>query len=395
MEILLFRSKPASKLILVSASVILTALLLLAAGEGFLRLRHGDLPPGPPDQAWFRFDPDRGWALKPGDYRFFHVGSHRPVRAFINEFGLRNAPLSLGLLEGRGRVTVLGDSFTFAEAVTDGDKFTDVLQSDFGPQTEVVNISVPGYGTGQQWLLLRDLIDQGYNPGGDLVLVFFTNDMQDNLGLDYRSLARDPKKPGFEIRADGDLVISPPAPSAPRNVQKSLIDRFLFLRFLRFRAELLVAAHPGLLKPLDLLGLTPSFERVPGIIAGWYEAGWENRWEATRGLLVHVTQSLRKAAPETRLHVAFIPSPLQSEVVFRDMLREKSDEDPRYQRLLADPDRPQRLLAAFCEREGLTFIDTTAPLRAAQRAYFPREGHLNEAGGRVVAKVLHQALTVP
>ena len=74
------------------------------------------------------------------------------------------------------------------------------------------------------------------------------------------------------------------------------------------------------------------------------------------------------------------------------MLHEKSQDDPRFREFLNDPDRPQRLLAAYCAEAELTFIDTTPALRSAQGAYFPREGHLNEAGGRIVADVLERAL---
>ena len=41
------RSRTSSNLILVTVSVILTTIVLIAAGEGILRWRYGGLPPGP------------------------------------------------------------------------------------------------------------------------------------------------------------------------------------------------------------------------------------------------------------------------------------------------------------------------------------------------------------
>ena len=67
-----------------------------------------------------------------------------------------------------------------------------------------------------------------------MVLAFFTNDVQDNLALDYATLAPNPRQPRFEVDRDGNLKqVSPRAP-APRRAghdARSLLERSLFISF--------------------------------------------------------------------------------------------------------------------------------------------------------------------
>ena len=53
----------------------------------------------------------------------------------------------LKLPASRERVTILGDSFVFTEALNDGEHFTDHLQKLAAERFEVVNVSIPGYGS--------------------------------------------------------------------------------------------------------------------------------------------------------------------------------------------------------------------------------------------------------
>ncbi|RIK89939.1 MAG: hypothetical protein DCC71_25740, partial [Proteobacteria bacterium] len=364
---------------------------VFALGEGVLRLLYGGAPP------YFfsrivEHDAQRGWRLVPGDYEFFNVAAFTRVRASISEYGIRSTAAPI-VAPPRRRLTVIGDSFVFAEALSDGERFTDALQALVGPDVEVVNAGVPGYGTGQQVLLVEDLRARGFALGSALIHAFFTNDILDNAGLDYDSLDPDPKKPVFEVR-DGALVSTAVAPGPPiptAAISAQMARRSLFAALLRQRVEVLVASHPGILRGLGGVGVRVPLPRPPGVILGWYAPGWEERWSRTRDVLRQFAQTARAGGAD--FAIAFIPSPFQAEAVFEELLRAHRDE-PLYAAFLDDVDRPQRVLLEFCAVEGLSCFDTTPALRAPrdEPAYFLHEGHLSAYGSRIVADAFHDEI---
>ena len=241
-------------------SVLLTGVMIFAVGEAFFRIMIGGLPIDPPSGG-FPFHGERGWSLVPGRYSYFHTTAFREDAVELNDLGTRNGPFSM--VPEKPRLSVLGDSFTFADALNEDEKFTQVLQELVGEETEIVNISVPGYGTGQQMLLLEELVKQGYHPGETVVLVFFTNDILDNVGLDYGKAEPNPRKPVFYTDTDGALKYRRPEDPGDRSGSHSTKTKLLFLRFLNYRAEILAAENPWLLKVLSYVGYVPTLPRTP------------------------------------------------------------------------------------------------------------------------------------
>jgi hypothetical protein len=278
--------------------------------------------------------------------------------------------------------------------VSDGETITGQLQAIAGDGFEVVNVAAPGYGTGQQYRLIEALGAQGYHLGRKVVLVFFTNDIQDNLGLNYASMTPNPRRPSFRVDASGNLqqsAVSPPPPR--RGGSPSLLERSLFIKFLRYQLEVVMVSHPGLLALLERLGISPSLPRTPGVVTAWHSPQWESRWAVTQDVFSYAVRSLRAAPNPPELFIAFVPSPFQVHESFRRTVAAGAATDARYASFLSDPDRPQRALQALAARLDVTFIDLTPALReAAQQAlvYFPREGHFNEAGCAVAARVLYE-----
>lgn len=375
--------------VLVLASLVVSGLLVFVAGEAFFRIKFG----GPVDQtagtSLFEFDQQRGWRLKPGEYSRFNFGSHRAVEVSINEWGLRDRTLDAEVPAGTERVSIVGDSFVFAEALNAPYRLTERLQNLAGPAYEVVNISVPGYGTGQQFRLIDDLVSRGFQIGSKVILVFFTNDIQDNLGLKYSSLKTDSLKPRFTVDGTGNLQSVNPKESKKGRGHKNIWSRSLFFNFLKRRIEVAATRFPEIFVALDTVGLAPSVPRTPGIVAGWYGSGWEERWSATQDILGYVANYVRTRLIGTELQIAFVPSPLQVEEVFKVMISRNLDADPRYTEFFDDIDRPQRMLRMFAEEQGIPFIDMTPALREASGTYFPSEGHLNELGSEIAAQVLY------
>jgi hypothetical protein len=381
----------AANLGLVMLSLLVGALVLFGIGEAYFQIRFASLNPDAERRAYLEYHATRGWQMEPGDYLEYEPRTNRTVHISINDLGLRGSDIAREPPRNTERISVIGDSFVFAATLPQDKTFTDLLEKRLGAPYEVLNLAVPGYGTGQQYLLLERLLAQGYDLG-ELVLVFFTNDLQDNIGLNYSSLQRNPHRPSFIVNGQGELVWQAPRPPTERSGTDGLLDRSYFLSFVRATGETLVLKYPVLFRLLDALGLTPELPRIPGVIAGWYTPGWEARWEVTREVLDFVVRDLEVEGLADELTIVFMPSPFQTEAAFRDLIASRADEDPRYAAFLRDTNRPQRVLAEFCKEEGIRFVDLTPALARVTGAYFPREGHLTELGSAVVAGALETAL---
>jgi GDSL-like lipase/acylhydrolase family protein len=121
----------------------------------------------------YAYDAELGWlpvANSVGQY----VGM-RTTRISHNSLGLRD--VEPGGAAGK-TILFLGDSFVWGYDVEAEDRFTERLRRDL-PQLRIVNGGIAGYGTDQQYLLLRRFWDR-IKPDV-VVLVFCTeNDRRDN-----------------------------------------------------------------------------------------------------------------------------------------------------------------------------------------------------------------------
>lgn len=375
--------------VLVLISVSLTVVFALFAIEVYLRIQFGieskhDLT----DMVVFH--EERGWKLKSGNYRNFEPGAMTLSNIAINSLGVRGKEVPPKADPGRERVTLVGDSFMFAAALDARDAIADRVQTAVGDQYEIVNLAIPGYGTGQEILFLQDLQKNGYDWGSRVILVFFTNDIQDNLGLDYGTLSRLSYRPAISVGADGSLVIDRPMkPDTPKNASVAEENKYLFDDFLMNRARLVAARFPIFVKILGSVTGRVSLPRDPGIITGWYADGWEARWKVTSDLINYMNNMVRTEVGR-EFDIVFIPSPFQVENVFNEIVESNASHNKIYRTFLDDIDRPQRMLMNLCKEKKIRCIDVTDKLRMAsknQPTYFLQEGHLNAYGVSVIYDV--------
>jgi len=129
---------------------------------------------------FYRFDPVLGLFHEPG-----LVAEYRGVTYTANTLGARGPELPYERVDGRRRVVVLGDSLVWGFGVPDGQTLCDSLARAL-PDTDVVNLGVAGYGTGQELMLLRH---EGVRYEPDHVLLVFTlaNDVEDSYFPDSAS----------------------------------------------------------------------------------------------------------------------------------------------------------------------------------------------------------------
>jgi lysophospholipase L1-like esterase len=291
---------------------------------------------------------------------------------------------------------VLGDSFTFGQAVDDSALFSTRLEGLLNKvelQHQVINAGVPGYGTAQELLMLRRLAASKI-VGDVYVLNLFTNDILDNLRLDYASHLLNPVQPGFELDSSGELRFAHRPQRILREgsnlvaVQPS--TRSMLFALAKTRVQTFAQTQPALVRLARSLGFDIRVGRVPGIISAWYDAQVVERGVPLMKALIAEINDAAKSHGAILL-VAMIPSPMQ---VYTETYAGFPD-DPVVERFLSDPTRAQQIVRAMCEELGLPLLDMRDALVAGGRAYyFPADGHFNEAGHRVFADALQRFIEV-
>ena len=119
----------------------------------------------------YRYDPELGWFPKELDERYFQ-GSQK-IFVKNNTIGFRDHEYGPKV---KPRIAVIGDSFVWGYDVNSEDRFTEKLQERI-PSWEVLNFGVSGYGTDQEYLLIKKYYDL-LKP--DVVILFICeNDKKD------------------------------------------------------------------------------------------------------------------------------------------------------------------------------------------------------------------------
>ncbi len=116
-------------------------------------------------RAYLVYDETLGWTL--GASRTSRDGFH-----FSSAEGVRAATpgVTLPRTTDKVRIAIIGDSFAFAEYVKFEESFGHLLDEALGPDVEVLNFGVPGYGLDQSYLKLRKEV-LGWKP--DVVVLGF------------------------------------------------------------------------------------------------------------------------------------------------------------------------------------------------------------------------------
>ena len=343
------------------------------------------------------FHPSRGWALVPGTYWTKPVEMFRKFPIRIDERGLRahSLPANTKLQTG---LVVLGDSFTFARETPTERIFTQQLQvlvNQRDVRVDVLNAGVPGYGTAQQLLLMRELRESGI-ASPTYLLMFFTNDILDNLCLSYGNLAPQPARPCFVLGAAGELVLAHRPEKRFDSNEESLTQEqsggqgFRTVAVAKGLAEQWLQTKPSLVRMLGHVGVHPQVARLPGLLNGWYRDDTSVRGTAlTRALIRELQLEIGRSGG--RLIVSMVPSPFQVyPATYLPLLRESFPGNELVARFSQDMLLPQRVIREICAEAGIPFQDLYQTFAAHNDTplFIPRDGHLNERGHDVATKAL-------
>ncbi|MBV8422601.1 MAG: hypothetical protein JOZ26_21585, partial [Hyphomicrobiales bacterium] len=173
----------------------------------------------------FQFDPQLGWVGAP-NAATQQTSGNRTISVRHDGLGLRER--ELGDI-APDRFLFLGDSFTYGYDAEAQERFSDLLQKAL-PQYGMVNAGVSGYGTDQQFLLMKRLWND-VNPKYVVLTFCVDNDRDDNTSS-YRY--RKYHKPYFVRTGEGEWQVRGyplPRPTRDDVTSRAWLERFALARF--------------------------------------------------------------------------------------------------------------------------------------------------------------------
>lgn len=313
---------------------LLMLVILLGASEIVARFIFPQWAPATAERVnLWHYDSLLGWAHRPGQTTTF-VHQDFSAEVNINSVGLRDREYTAERSDKK-RMLVLGDSFGWGFGVETDEVFSEVLERRY-PDWEIINASVSGYSTDQEYLYLRE---RGMRYAPDVVVVlFYQNDLVGN--------ARDEiywhNKPYF--RLDNYTLTQFNIPVPPATLGQRL-DRFFY----------------GKTYLLAKLYRMVELVRQGGTLKS--EASWSVNTDLTFRLLKAMNRLSRQH--DAKLVVVSIP--------MGKGLRSH--------------------LKAFCLRNNIRYLSLDEAFESAQTPYtFAHNEHWNSTGHVIAADAVEQYL---
>ncbi len=325
------------RLILLGCSLLGICLVLVLA-EIAARLL---LPQWAPTRAervlFWTYDSGLGWVHRPHRRgQFSHPDFSVSVQ--INSRGLRDREYDLARNDKK-RMLILGDSFGWGFGVECEERFSEILERKH-PDWEVINASVSGYATDQEYLFFKN---QGIAYRPDLVvLVVHDTDFSGNVC----SVQYGYNKPYFAVVDDRLELRNSPVPPAS----------------LRQRAEQWLIGHTYLWRRLYFAGTIAvcRMQSAMGIARNTSKSGAIHEQKKIMSCLI---SSLQGLCAQSGAQLIVVSCPMHEEL--RDCLQ---------QACLAETVSYHALDAALSE--------------SPEPTVFPHDPHWNRTGHRVVADAL-------
>ena len=195
----------------------------------------------------YQYDPELGWFPIANSKKSF-TGS-RTIFVEHNSRGFRDIEHSIG---AKPRMIFLGDSFVWGYDVEQPERFTEKLREKL-PDWSIYNLGVSGYGTDQEYLLLKRHYDF-YRPQIVFVVFCRDNDDDDNSrNVRYGAYY----KPYFTVDGGGLSLRGVPVPQSENYFfsRHNLLARSNGIR-------LLMRAYYILTAPPDYIALKPPTQAI-------------------------------------------------------------------------------------------------------------------------------------
>jgi hypothetical protein len=369
---------------LVLASLVFSLLLI----EMVLRLLGWSFPIFAQPDAYL------GWSFRPG-LRGWAV--HENIAYLrINRLGFRGEDWPQ---RANGfRIAVLGDSFVEASNLPEQYALTTVMERNlracpaFATGVEVLNLGVSGYGTGQEYVLLRHRVEP-LQPHMVLLAFYAGNDVANNVRT--LSVTGQTEKPYFTLSAEGTLHLDDGFRASAEFQQAVAHDwrqRAINASYLLQALKQVALGRPIMPDPKPLAPV--HLADVPGpalfapehaeLFASPRNDAWTSAWSVTERLLLSMRDWAQ--AQKTQFGIIIIPAPI--EALPTQALRRQAAAKFG----LEDLDYPVERIARAAISASISFLDLREALRTEGDTkgiflygFAPRfgDGHLNAAGNAV------------
>ena len=356
-------------------TIIISATICLSLAEYGYRWYLGRIQSSESiDPGLLRYHGRLGWALTPGwqgrhRHHDFEVSYSIGNDSFRVQAGEVNKPTTIR------RIGIVGDSFSFGLGVNDSDIFTEIINRQ-SAELAVKNMSIPGYSTDQQLLLLESR--RGLLKFDDVILVvYLANDLLDNM-LDY-PLQVDQAKPRYVLNNNKLVLTNYPVPRETKPAQL----RSMTLAGVVFGDSLDSVAPRGMFSRSALWRrLVPTSPALNADETRYMlDTNLHEQKLLMQALLLEMKTLLREQG--IAFHIAalsgqsLVVNPSSPSALFQDYVLE--------------------FLQGFSHDNGISFINIAKEMRSQEagtkkRWYHPNEGHLTPSGHEKVAEILLQYL---
>ena len=404
--------------------LLLSAGLTLLVAELLLRLSStADTPE--PTARYMEYHPLLGWQKKPNT-QVTHNTSEYTTTERINSQSIRGPEYPYAKPPNQYRILIIGDSFAEATGIPFDRHFAQLLKSELNKtaiQTaaedtiayQIITAGTSGYSTDQELLFFQQ---EGKKYQPDLtVLLFCYNDIWYNSQpMTYHIGDPKPRKPLFELR-DGKLhLTNVPVPRVAAGIfdatgtaatstssaaKQYVADNSHLYNFIRNSVKSNYRLHKLAIR-LGLAHIPLELEQdgnllpIPADYGAWLAdcpSDMQRCWDITEFLLAQLRDDI--VAVNSSLIVLNVPI---RAAIYDDILR-----GHRRQYGLTDdhhPDNIAKTLSGICSRLNIDYIDPTDRFRQEARVldkqnrllYYPKDGHWNPAGHRLVADILKEHL---
>lgn len=338
------------------------------------------------------YDPDRGWALRPGVSGWWHKEGASVVS--INQGGFRGPEVMKAKPPGTVRIAMLGDSYTQAIQVPYEQTFCAVSAQKLaecpavaGLHVQSLNLGVDGYGTAQELITLRRQA-WAYSPDIVVLALFLGNDVRNNSVVLETNQCRP-----FYVYKDGKLAAAGPFVESPE-YRAWCMARFDFrnvglFALLKNGWEILrdYEGRPTAEYPAEA-AINYDVYRPP------VDQAWKDAWQVTEEL---VTEMHKEVAAH---HAMFLVVTLDT--AFQVWPDPKAR--ARFAKFMKADDLfyPDERIAALGKREGFEVLTLAKPLQEYAESHhvylhgFPNSsmgfGHWNADGHRLAGELIGEKL---
>ncbi len=354
---------------------------------------------------FFQYEPFIGFEGIPNKKGAFATRSFKTTVTLNNE-GFRDYNHDKMNAQDKFRIVTLGDSFTWGHGVNNDQIFMKVLEK-INPNIETINMGGSG---GDPPTSLKGYMTRGINYEHNVVLLGFY--IGNDIVAYYPKNDDSPPQWGFDSEGKFALIGKVKSPEEVNRIRRESEERYSPTKKRNFKKRISywLVRHFQLYTFIDnsrdycsnVLKGSVLYTRILKYFGienkGAYgfldycrekdpedvEYGWK--------LLTETLKTMKDYAKQmnAKLYVVFIPHDVQTS----QELYERTARKYGYNTLEFDLEKPNRKLAALCDKLGIGCLDLLPLMKEetskGNRFYFKRDGHWNANGQRFAAKEIYK-----